>query len=169
MPHSILPASIMTLTHLHLALNHAPVIGTAFGLGLLAFGIWRKSTELKKAALGVFVLAALVAVPVYLTGEPAEDGVEGLPGVSETIIEQHEEAAGVAFASSGVLGVIALIGLLALRQGKAVPAWFAGLMVVASLTVSSLMAWTANMGGQVRHTEIRPGAVTSTPVSKDRD
>tara|TARA_R110002049_G_scaffold307994_2_gene510514 strand:+ start:188 stop:706 length:519 start_codon:yes stop_codon:yes gene_type:complete len=159
----------MTLTHLHLVLNHLPVLGTAFGLGLLAFGIWRQSTELKKTALGIFVLVALMAVPVYLTGEPAEEGVEGLPGVSETIIEQHEEAAGVAFASIGALGVIALIGLLMLRHGKPVPAWFAGLMVIASLTVSGLMAWTANIGGQIRHTEIRTGAVTSAPASKDRD
>ena len=161
----------MTLTHLHLILNHVPVLGTVFGVGLLAFGIWRQSTELKKTALGIFVLIALVAVPVYLTGEPAEDGVEGLPGVSESIMEQHEEAAGVAFAGSGALGVISLAALLALRHGKAVPAWVAGTMVVASLAVSGLMAWTASIGGQIRHTEIRPGAVSPTPAGngKDRD
>jgi len=159
----------MNLTHLHLILNHVPALGTVFGLGLLSFGFWGRSTELMKTALGVFVLIALMAVPAYLTGEPAEDGVEGLPGVSEAIIEQHEEAAGVAFASIGALGVIALLGLLALRHGKVVPAWFAGLMVIASLTVSGLMAWTANIGGQIRHTEIRVGAATSTTISKDRD
>ena len=37
----------MNLTHLHLALNHIPVLGTAFGLALLIFGIWQKSNELK--------------------------------------------------------------------------------------------------------------------------
>jgi hypothetical protein len=159
----------MTLTHLHLMLNHTPVLGTVFGLGLLTFGIWRKSNELKKTALGVFVLAALMAVPVYLTGEPAEEGVEGLPGVSEAIIEQHEEAAGVAFTCIGAIGVIALLGLLALRHGKTVPAWLTGVMVIASLAASGLMAWTANSGGQIRHTEIRAGAVTTTSAHKDRD
>ena len=69
----------------------------------------------------------------------------------------------------GALGVIALLGLLALRHGKAVPAWFAGFMVIVSLTVSALMAWTANIGGQIRHTEIRVGAAPSTSISKDRD
>lgn len=159
----------MNLTHLHLALNHIPVLGTAFALALLVFGIWRKSNELKKTALLTFVVIAITAVPAYLTGEPAEDGVEGLPGVSEAIIKQHEEAAGIAFACIGVLGVIALLGLLALRHGKAVPAWFAGLMVIASLTVSGLMAWTANIGGQIRHTEIRVGAGASTTINQDRD
>ena len=37
-------------------------------------------------------------------------------------------------------------------------------VLVASLIVSGLMAWTANLGGQIRHTEIRadnsPAAVT---------
>ena len=71
----------MSPTHLHLLLNHVPVLGTAFGLGLLVFGMGRKSQELKKTALGVFVIVALLAVPAYLTGEPAEDGVQGLPGI----------------------------------------------------------------------------------------
>lgn len=114
----------MTLTHLHLMLNHVPVLGTAFGLGLLAFGIWRQSDELKKAALGFFVIAALIAIPAYLTGEPAEEVVESLPGVSDTIIEQHEQAAVIAFTGIVALGVVALAGLFFLRRGKLVPAWF---------------------------------------------
>jgi hypothetical protein len=50
-----------------------------------------KSEELKKMSLWVFVLVALVALPVYLTGEPAEEVVEHLPGVAESFIESYEE------------------------------------------------------------------------------
>lgn len=139
-------------------LNHVPVLGAAFGLGLLAFGIWRQSNELKKVALGFFVIAALIAIPAYFTGEPAEEVVESLPGVSETIIEQHEQAAVIAFSGIVALGVVALAGLFFLRRGKLVPAWFGSMMLVSSLLVSALMAWTANVGGQIRHTEIRSGA-----------
>ena len=71
--------------------------------------------------------------------------------------------------TTSALGVIALFGLFVLRYGKAVPVWFAAFMVIASLTVSGLMAWTANIGGQIRHTEIRVGAATSTTINKDRD
>lgn len=158
----------MNATHLHLMLNHIPVLGTAFGLGLLVFALFRKSEELKKAAFGVFVIVALLAVPVYLTGEPAEDVAKPLPGVSKPLIEQHEEAAAVAFTGVVVLGVGALAGLIVFRRGKVVPAWFGSVMLVASLFVSGLMAWTANRGGQIRHTEIRsnPPALTS---EKDHD
>ena len=69
----------MNGAHWHLLINHIPVLGTIFGLGLLAFGWWRKSEEIKKAALGTFVIIALGAVAAFLTGEPAEDTVKGVP------------------------------------------------------------------------------------------
>ena len=72
----------MNAIHVHLMLTHVPVLGTVFGLGLLLVALWRRSDEVKKVALGVFVLAALFAVPVYLTGEPAEDGVNPTSGSS---------------------------------------------------------------------------------------
>lgn len=148
----------MNATHLHLMLNHIPVLGTAFGLALLAFALGRRSEELKKAGLATFLLTALLAVPVYLTGEPAEDVAQPLPGVSKAIIEQHEQAATVAFTGLVVLGVGALAGLILFRGSKIVPRWFGSVMLAASLIVGGLMAWTANLGGQVRHTEIRLGA-----------
>ena len=161
---------LMNATHLHLLLNHVPVLGTVFGLGLLAFGMWRKSSELQKAALGVFVIAALVGVVAYLTGEPAEEGIEGLPGVSEVFIEQHENAAAIAFTGIVILGVVALLVLFVSRRGKMVPTSFAAIMLVGAMVVSVLMAWTANLGGQIRHTEIRPNAASfNAAQSKDRD
>jgi hypothetical protein len=82
----------MNLAHLHFMMNHIPVLGSAFRLALLLFSVFRKSEELKKTAVGVFVIVALLAVPAYLTGEPAEDIVKPLAGVAEVAIEQHEEA-----------------------------------------------------------------------------
>ena len=147
----------MNPTHLHLLLNHAPVFGTIFGLALLAFALWRKSEELKKTALGVFVVFTLLAVPVYLSGEPAEHAVKQLPGISKPIIEKHEDAAAIAFTGIVVLGVVALAGLLLFRRTKIMPVWFSLIMLAAALIVGGLMAWTANLGGQIRHPEIRPG------------
>lgn len=148
----------MNATHPHLMLNHIPVLGTAFGLGLLVFALWRKSEELRNAALGFFLITALFSVPVYFTGEPAEDVVEPLAGVSKAIIEQHEGAAVAAFTGILALGMGALAGLVLSRRHKALPGWFGFLILASALIVSGLMAWTANLGGQIRHTEIRSGA-----------
>ena len=137
-------------------LNHFPVIGTAFGLGLVGWALLRRSEELKKICLGIFIIVALLAIPAYLTGEPAEELVENLPGVSKTSIEQHEEAAQVAFAGVLIVGIAALGGLLFFRRDKAIPNWLAIIVLVLSLIVFVLMARTANLGGLIRHTEIRP-------------
>lgn len=160
----------MNATHLHLLLNHIPVLGAAFGLGLSVFALWQKSDELKKAALGVFLIIALLAVPVYLTGEPAEGAVKSLPGVSQPIIEEHERAATVAFTGVLVLGVAAMAGLFFFRRGRRMPAWFGSLILTASLIVSGLMVWTATVGGQIRHTEIRSsGSPPSVTGDRDRE
>ena len=140
----------MNPTHLHLILKHIPVLGTAFGLALLLFSFVRMSDELMKTALGVFVIVALLAVPAYLTGEPAEDGVKALPGVVKSIIEQDEEA----FTGVIVLGVAGLAGLALFRRSRTLPVWFGPLMIAPSLIVSGLMGWTTNLGGRIRHTEI---------------
>ena len=145
-----------------MVINHVPVLGTIFGLALLAFAVWRGSDELKKAALGTFVISALLTVPTYLTGDPAWDVVSALPGVSDSAFHQHDDAAGVAFMGSAIVGVLALGGLSWFRDGKPVKKWFSAVMLAGAVAVAGLMIWTANLGGQIRHTEIRSDNVPET-------
>lgn len=151
----------MNVTHLHLILNHLPVLGTAFGLGILALGLWTRSEDIKRLALLLFAATALLAIPAYLTGEPAEDAVKGLAGVAGGLIERHEEAAGAALGGVLALGALAGIGLAVFRRKRPVATWFGATSLLGALVVSSLMAWTANLGGQIRHPEIRSGAAPS--------
>jgi beta-lactamase regulating signal transducer with metallopeptidase domain len=74
----------MNWAHIHLLLNHVPVLGTIFGLALLGYAVLKRSEALKRAALGVFVAVALLALPVYFTGEPAEEAVQSAAGVSKS-------------------------------------------------------------------------------------
>jgi hypothetical protein len=157
----------MNLTHLHLLLNHLPVLGSVFGLGLLLFGLWRRSADIWKASLGVFVLAALAAVPVYLTGEPAEDGVERLAGVSKAAIENHEEAATVALTIVAVIGLAALVSLIVWRGNRPTPAWARTGLAVAAMVAAAAMARTACLGGPIRHSEIRAANTPNRAGSGD--
>jgi uncharacterized membrane protein len=144
----------VTAAHIHLVLCHVPIMAILFGLGWLAFGLWRGSREIQKAALGMFVVAAVLAVPSYLTGEPGAGAIKGLPGFSDRILEQHQAVAGVALAGCIALGIVALAGLILFR-GRAVAGWFSLLLLAGALLVGGLMVWTANLGGQIRHSEIR--------------
>ncbi|MCC6453043.1 MAG: hypothetical protein IT171_09125, partial [Acidobacteria bacterium] len=108
----------MDPVHLHLFLNHFPVICSILSVPLFLYAYWRKSDELKQLALLVLIFAAVVTIPVYLSGEPTEDAVEKLAGVSHDLIEQHEDAAYFAMISMMITGVISLIGFILMMAKK---------------------------------------------------
>jgi len=151
----------MSFVHLHLMLNHLPVIGALFGILLLALALVRRSSELGKVSLGLFAMLGALSVIVFFTGEPAEEIVEKLPGFSEAITERHEEAALVATIAMAALGAIALVGLAAFRR-RTLPRWVTASGLAAALGAGGLMGYTAYLGGQVRHTEVRPGSIAAT-------
>src|SRR5262245_55365047 len=122
----------MNPAHWHLALNHIPVLGTAFGMGLVGWALIRRSEELKMVSFGVFVIVALLTIPVYLTGEPAEHFIEHIPGVSEEAIEEHEGAATFAFAGVLAVGALSIAGLAFGWRRKSAPKWIS----VAALVLS---------------------------------
>ena len=158
----------MSWGHLHLLLNHVPVIGTLLGLLLLLVAFVRKSEELKKVTLVLFVLIALVTVPVYLTGEPAEEMVENIPGISKAMIDRHENAAFFTLIAVEVTGIIALAGLLVFRTKKGLGNLLALVTLAFSMVSGGLLAWTSNLGGQVRHTEISSGVGAESQTETDK-
>jgi uncharacterized membrane protein len=153
----------MNWAHIHLALNHIPVLGTMFGLSLLAYAMLRRNDLLKKAACNVFVAVALLALPVYFTGEPAEEVVESTAGISKAAIDAHEQSALLSLVGVELLGVVGLIGLFAAARGRPVSSRVTGTAFALSLATAALMARTANLGGQIHHEEIRAGAPASAP------
>ena len=148
----------MNWAHVHLVLNHIPVLGTIFGLTLLGYAIIRRNDTLKKAALGTFVAIALLALPVYFTGEPAEEVVERAGGISKGMIEVHEEAALLSLIGVELLGLTALIALVTASRGRPVKTRATAAVLVLSLATTVLMARTANLGGQIHHQEIGAAA-----------
>jgi MFS family permease len=126
-----------------------------FTLLLLIVAILRKSNELINVALIFTILVALWAIPVYLSGEPAEEVVEDLSGISEQMIEEHEERAEIAFIFTEVTGVLALISLIARRFSNNIGQKLTILTLLVLLVSGGLMAWTANLGGKIHHQEIR--------------
>ncbi len=152
----------MGAAHLHLILNHVPVLGVLFAGLLLGAALWYRSPQFQRLALVVMVGSALVAVPVYLTGEAAEDTVEGMTAVSEAAIERHADAAEASIVAIGVLGGLALLGVIAFRRAAGVPKVFAAGLLALTLTTTGLFAWTGYLGGQIRHTELGGSMAAAT-------
>ncbi len=145
----------MDFTHLHLLLNHFPIIGTLIAIMFLAYGIYSGSKRTTKMALFTIVLMSVLAIPVFLTGEPAEESVENLPGVTEAIIEEHEEAAELAIWIMAFLGVLAAVSLVSLITSNQMNKALLGTTLLLGLITFGAMARTGYLGGQIRHTEIR--------------
>lgn len=140
--------------HIHLLLCHAPIMAVLFALALLAAGLWRGNSENQKIALATFVAAAAFNLILYLTGKPASGAIRGLPEFVDTVLERHQTAAALALAGCSVLGIIAFAGLIYFH-GRTIARWFGITMLFAALIVGLILLWTASLGGQIRHSEIR--------------
>jgi len=148
----------MNWAHVHLMLTHVPVVGLGFSVVLLGLTRLKSSPELQRVSLGFFVLVGLVTLPVFFTGESAEELVDRLPGVSEALLEQHEAAGTLALIAVGELAALALGWLLLSRRVRPIPRWFGITLLLLAIGVGGVMAWTANLAGTIRHTEIHGGA-----------
>jgi hypothetical protein len=152
----------MSAPQLHLALNHVPLFASILGVGFLLYGLARRQDGSRKRGLVTLILAALLAVPVYLSGEPTEAVVEGITGVSHARIHRHEEAAERAFVLLCVVGVAALAQLFVERAGRAVPRAVRWLTVLVAVWAAVAMGRVAHLGGEIRHGEIRRDAGQAT-------
>ena len=167
----------MDLAHLHLMLNHVPVIGVIFGFFVLLAGVVSKSKAVAGVGLGLLVVSGIVAIPVYLTGEPAEEIIEGLPGISETVASEHESAAAFSLALAIASGLFASATLVFLRlRSPRTQSYLVMASLLISLITGASMIRTANLGGQIRHTEIRtaspnggPGDATKTTGNRSSE
>jgi hypothetical protein len=147
----------LNLAHLHLLLNHFPTIGTIVGLGLFVFSLLVKNEDLKRASLGIFVIIAVVTVPAYLTGRAAQEAVLDSPDVTQGLIESHQDQALLAFVFMQLTGLFSWIGLWQVRRISRVAGWNLAAVLLLSIVTLGLMANTANLGGEIRHPEIRSG------------
>jgi hypothetical protein len=160
----------MNPAHLHLAITHLPILGSVFGLLLFLLGWWQRSRDLGQAGLGTFVLTGLAAVPTYLTGRPASILLaHTMPGMSMDPGDQHAEIAIVALTAASVLAVVALFAILGYRRAKTLPFWLVALTLALALTTVATMAWTATLGGRIRHVEMQASEIpkySNTQVPK---
>ena len=148
----------MSAAHIHLLLNHIPILGSIFGLLLLLYAMWKGSDELKRACFGIFVVTALLTIPVYLTGDGAARIVQDLPGVSGDIIARHDDAATITIIAIELLGAVSLLSLWLSRKAERIAGWMLVSVLLLALISSGLGIWTGGLGGQIRHTEVRAGA-----------
>jgi len=134
---------------LHLAGNHLPVLGLPFAAGLLGAGVALDNAEWRRAGLWTAALSAAAAWAVYYSGGLAADAAAGLPGIADRDIAAHAAAAWRFAWAASAAGAAAAA---ALRN----PSRRAACAVLAlALAAAAAGGWTAHLGGEIRHSELR--------------
>lgn len=157
----------MDPTHFHLQFVHVSIIGVIFGTVTFIYGLVFKNKSIQTLAMLSFVVVSLISIPVFLTGEEAEETVENLQGVSHDVIHEHEEAAEKAIWLMGTLGAISLITLLAAKGESRSGRTLTIVTLIVALLTSVAFTRVGYLGGQVRHSEIRQdmGQYASPPAA----
>ena len=89
------------------------------------------------------------------SGEGAEEIVENIPGVTENLIHEHEEAAELFALLSYVFGAFSLVALWSSWKNKSYNVVLSYLIAVFAILLIFLGKQTGTSGGEIRHTEIR--------------
>ncbi len=152
----------LSATHLHLMLNHVPVLGTIFVAIVLGWGLIRRSREITSLGLAFTVLLSLATIPVYLTGEPTQHAQKNAAWYDRDRVNEHEEKAETGLIAVLVTGAIGLAALWLRRGGRPGNGVVNGVVLLGVVASAGLFALAALEGGQIHHEELRPG-VTTTP------
>ena len=137
---------------IHLALNNFPPIIDFAALLVLAAGLFARSSTVVRAALALLLLASLIAVPVFLSGQRAQDVVKHLEGVNAAAIQPHEDAADWALGLFVTQGVVALAALVMFRT-REFARWALALIVIVAAMTTMAAFRTAYLGGRIHHPE----------------
>lgn len=159
----------MDLGHLHLILNHLPVLGAPALLALLGWGHARGLPEVIRVALWCTVLLGAATAVVYLTGEAAEEMVEPLPTFDHHMVERHEEVALAAAVLIVATSLLAAAALATSRAGGRLHRVTVIVVLVGLLTGTGAVAATAWTGGPIGHPELRAGMPPAMPAPRPID
>ncbi|WP_310381215.1 DUF2231 domain-containing protein [Flavobacterium sp.] len=145
----------MNDAHLHLLVNHFPIIGTIVGLGILISGMILKNNSLKNTAYVLFIVAAIFAFFSMATGEGAEKLVEDMPNIGKKIIHEHEEIAEKFILVMYATALFSLLSLIAVFKKHKFTKTLEIVTLILALGAVFLAANVGTSGGEIRHTEIR--------------
>ncbi|MFV8369774.1 hypothetical protein [Flavobacterium sp. LB2R40] len=145
----------MNDAHLHMVVNHFPIIGTIFGIGILITGLLLNNDSVKNTAYIVLIIATVFGILSMSTGEGAEEIVEDFPGIGKAIIHEHEEIAEKFALLLYVTGFFALISIVASIKKFRLAKIFSFITLILALLSGIISINVGTTGGEIRHTEIR--------------
>jgi uncharacterized membrane protein len=154
----------VNFAHLHLLLNHIPIIGTIIAFCLFLISFFGKNDDLRRSSFIIFAGVALLTIPTFVSGFGAQSNITGQSGVARALIERHEGAAMLSFWFMEITGALAIVGLWQFHRTSRPARWNVLAVLFFSVVTVGLMARSGNTGGDIRHPEV--GAGREAPVTE---
>jgi hypothetical protein len=157
--------TLFTPAHVHLALNHIPIIGLAVACLPLLVGILFHSRGALASGLLAVVLCVGTMPAIMETGEAAQESFAdgsiepGMDAAGKAAFREHSGRAkftAPVLYAAGILALVALLALIKFPRQAAIIGWA---VLIGNLLSISLSVWTAEAGGRIRHPEFRPPGV----------
>ena len=156
----------MTAAYTHIVIVHLPVVGLIFTLAVTLLGLFFDDRRLILIGCAFTVMCAVGTAVAYGSGPPAFDQLRGgLDKAAVEIAEQHAVIGRTAFIGAVLAGVVALQGLLRTAAADGPSPWLVRVLAALLIVVTGLMAWTAHLGGGIRHPEARKQTTPETQRS----
>lgn len=145
----------MKWAHLHLILNHIPVVGIGFTILLFIIAIIKNNKELINISFIFVFITAIWAVFVYCRGFPAQDFLKDFVGSSDSLIKERVEKSVVALIFIQLTCLISLIAFILQKFYNRSLKLLNILILVLLIASGGFISWSANLGGKISHPEIR--------------
>jgi hypothetical protein len=153
--------SLFTPAHLHVAINHVPIIGLAVACFPVLLGILFHSRGALASGLIAVILCVGVTPLIIQTGEAAQESFvdgsidPGMDAAGKAAFREHSQRARIMAPVIYAVGILALLAVLSLIKFPRQAAWIGwGVLLGATISIG-LGVWTAEAGGRIRHTEFR--------------
>jgi uncharacterized membrane protein len=159
----------MNDAHLHLVVNHFPIIGTIFGLVTLIAGLVLKNDSVKNTAYILLIVSAIFAFLSMYTGERAEEMIEDMPNIGHQIIHEHEELAEKLALLSYATAAFSLLSLYTSTKKHKFSKSTSIITLVLAIATTVVGSLVGTSGGEIRHTEIRDNTVNSVIEKSSSD
>ena len=159
----------MNDAHLHMVVNHFPIIGTILAIGILIAGLFTKNNGIKNTSYFLFILAAIFGALSMGTGEGAEELVKDLPDVGWKIIHEHEEIAEKLALLLYVLGLLSVVALYLNFKKNAKEKMVSFIILGVALVSLVVVQKVGTSGGEIRHTEIRENSQNTSTEKENND
>jgi uncharacterized membrane protein len=159
----------MNDAHLHMVVNHFPIIGTILAIGILTAGLLNKNQSIINTAYVLFIIGAVFGILSMNTGEGAEELVEDMPGIGWKIIHDHEELAEKMALLLDILGILSVIGFYYQYKRNPKQKLVSYLILILGIASLFVIQKVGTSGGEIRHSEIRNDNNTTNNLKEDDD